>query len=246
MQNIPSIRQSSGVFEIFVPGVFLLVNCLAAVFIAIYPELEKIPPPAPAETIAFGLILFTCLGYLFGMALRLLKTSTPDKLSAWIHRTWRKQPPLSLWNTEKYPYIDWTGVKIQKYLPPAAYQFYLEFWKERKTDEESTRFINHCKNLLNAKDNSIMVEIAAAEATLRFLSGMFYSLGISIVVLTVVITTTNSGISCWRYIAFPIILPYIICLYIITLNFRAFRAKEVDTVFDATFQNKDLFLNKDK
>lgn len=248
MQNIPSIRQSSGVFEIFVPGVFLLVNYLAAIFIAVYPELQKIPPPAPAETIAFGLILFTCLGYLFGMALRLLKTSRPDRLSGWLNllrcKILRKQPPL--WVIEPYPYIGWSSIKIQKDLPPQVHQFYLEFWKDRKTVSENTRFINYCKNLLNVKDNPITVEIAAAEATLRFLSGMFYSLIISIIVLIGVITTTNSGASCRQYIIFIVILPYLICLYIITSNFRLFRLKEVDIIFDATYQNKDLFLNKDK
>ncbi len=89
-----------------------------------------------------------------------------------------------------------------------------------------------------------MVEIAATEATLRFLSGIFYSLIVSMLILTLVLLATDFSEFNRSLALIPIAL-YAICLAVITFNYRFYRVKEVEILFDATYQNKDVFLNQE-
>lgn len=251
MQYVPSIKQSGGIFEIFVPGIFLFINCLAALLIAFLNEIQAAKEilNSPA-LIAFSLILFTCFGYLLGMMLRLLKTSIPDNFSAWVNRNrkryWRlDKDKMPKWATEKFPFIGWMGINVKNCLPPEAYQFYMQVWNERNLPEGNLRFFNYCKNILDKKDNPIMLEIMATEATMRFLSGMFYSLIASMLILALVLFVTEHGMQNWHFITFAIGL-YAVCLRVITLNFRFYRCKETEILFDATYQNKELFLTQEQ
>lgn len=79
--NIPAIGTARGVFEMFVPGVFVILN----VFAVLYSVLDSTAQEQVRELAAgpvLGLVVLICLGYLVGAILRLLGTEMPDNWSA--------------------------------------------------------------------------------------------------------------------------------------------------------------------
>lgn len=148
-----------------------------------------------------------------------------------------------LWVEEKFPYIGWIGSRVEKYLPEQVYYFYKQVWEPRnKNGKGNKRFLNFCKTLMNKKDNVVMHEVYAAESTNRYISGMFYSLSISFILI--LIPLIKSVIEGKKYTAFlvPLLVFYLFAIFRIVFGFRFIRIKETLTVFDATYQNKDLFL----
>jgi hypothetical protein len=84
--NIPTIGGARGIFEIFVPGLFLLLNfgIVAYLLPFIDQRTREMVTTVTANSI-LGLIVAVCFGYLIGILLRLLKTDHIDKLSsAWL------------------------------------------------------------------------------------------------------------------------------------------------------------------
>lgn len=81
--QIPTIRQSGGVFEIFVPGIFFLFNLVFSAYLIFQPyfKLEFLKPLKSNLGISLIVIWIICLGYLLGMILRLFRSSKPDKIS---------------------------------------------------------------------------------------------------------------------------------------------------------------------
>ena len=86
--NIPTIGGTRGIFEIFVPGVFLLLNIGIVTYV--FPFLDnrtrEVISSITSNSI-LDLIIAVCFGYLIGILLRLLKTDYVDALSAsWLRR----------------------------------------------------------------------------------------------------------------------------------------------------------------
>lgn len=84
--RIPSIRESGGIFEIFVPGVFLLLNVIGTVYFSFKKEVDKwLTDDSSFSKLGLSIMIIICFGYLFGMILRLFRAKTPDQLSSWYH-----------------------------------------------------------------------------------------------------------------------------------------------------------------
>jgi len=184
------------------------------------------------------IIVFISLGYLFGIILRMLKVTFLDKLSSLSIRIRRKIlfRKTEKWMIEPFPYIKTIGLEIKSKLPSEVYDFYLDTWSKRLVEEGNKRFFNFCKNILTQKDNPIITEVYAIETTLRFLSGMFYGILLSFLGFMSVFTVTKFNV-----IIFFMCIIYFFSLILIVNNFRKTRIKEVETLFDACFQNKDMF-----
>ena len=105
--NIPTIGGSRGIFEIFVPGTFLLLNLSVIVYMFPFTDEEtRRLIAAGASNPASALIIAISFGYLMGVLLRLFRTDLPDNLSAaWLRIFTRRGNPkeTKLWATEEFP-----------------------------------------------------------------------------------------------------------------------------------------------
>lgn len=245
--NIPTIGGARGIFEIFVPGMFLLLNLGAIVYLFPFTDDEtKRLIVSGASNPVLVLVIAVGFGYLIGVLLRLFQTDLPDKWSAaWLRRFRRHarkgKDEFKLYATEEFPYIGWIGEVCKEYLPPEAQAFYDKVWAGRKRAGHNKQFFNYCKTLISSSDERAANEIYAAESLTRYISGMFYALAFSVVLIlvTVILRYFASG----QTMAGPIIilLAYLFAIVEILQHFRVIRIKEVETVFTASFRNREIF-----
>jgi len=189
--NIPTIGGTRGIFEIFVPGVFLLINIGVAVYLFPYIDAEtKGILVSVSSNSALALVVAICFGYLIGVLLRLIRADVPDQLSAaWLRRFERgarkEKGGFKLYATEEFPYFGWIEEAAQRYLPPEASEFYSRTWAKRKTGHRSKQFFNFCKLIVASCDEKAANEVYAAEALTRYIAGMFYALTLAVILLLV-------------------------------------------------------------
>lgn len=282
MNRIPSIGGARGIFEIFLPGIFLLLNLTAAAYLT-PPIVEFALTVKMDGTFAWfvSVVMLISFGYLLGVMLRILRTERADLWSAgflripfritslfykilkwlinsrvisWILKTtwwgtkfinkmnrWiqkrKTTPPLHL--VEKFPYTGSIGRKCRTGFPEGALEFYEDIWSATGKKEGKVLF-NFCKVMLVTEDETITHEIYAAESLSRYISGMLYALGISF------LTLFSVGIYRYflnekiDYFLIPFMVGYLLGVLVILLNFRFLRLKEADTMFAATFKNRDI------
>ncbi len=180
-------------------------------------------------------------------------TDLPDLLSAWYHRVFNKKKSKTedgsykSWSIEKFPYIEHIGEAISRdlalNLSDPVFKFYENVWKPRKRKEGNKRFFNFCKTMLIRDDNQMtVIELYTAESINRYISGMFYSLLISFLLILITIPLqVKHEIS---IILFCLLLFYFLALVNIISRFRFIRIKEAQTMFDACYKNKDLFIDE--
>jgi hypothetical protein len=250
--NIPTIGGARGIFEIFVPGVFLFLNfsIVAYLFPSIDDETRNLFLDGASNPILV-LVIVVSFGYLIGILLRLFRTDLPDELSAWLLRRIRRHArkdsgEFNLWARESFPYIGWIGEACNQYCPTEIIDFYNQTWAPRKLEKQNKWFFNHCKIMINSHDERAAAEIYAAEALTRYISGMFFALVFSffLILITVILRyILFSQLMVWLII---VLMTYIFAIYIILSNFRFVRIKEVETVFSASFSNKSIFAEKTK
>ncbi|MBK9928068.1 MAG: hypothetical protein IPP66_22590 [Anaerolineales bacterium] len=253
--NIPTIGGTRGIFEIFVPGVFLLLNIGAVLFsIPTLDDHTKNMLASLASNSVLDVIVSICFGYLIGILLRLLKTDALDKLSAWWLRTFDKnareknhqagKPTYRLFATEGFPYIGWVGEVAAGYLPPEAFHFYNQVWAKRKRDSnQNKQFFNFCKLVVSSNDEHVSDEIYAVEALTRYIAGMFYALLLASIMIIVTIAL-HIAIGEWVIGFFILLAAYLLAIIIIVQRFRKIRIKEVEAVFAASYKNRELFEEK--
>ena len=147
--NIPTIGGTRGVFEIFVPGAFLLLNLAAVVYLLPFiDEDTKSFISGPISNPVLGLVIILCFGYLIGVILRLFTAEPVDKLSAkWIRMT-KPYARQKLWVDERFPYIGWIGEVCKSHPPPDTIEFYYNTWASRKHEGRNTHFFNFCKTII--------------------------------------------------------------------------------------------------
>ena len=250
--NIPAIGGTRGIFEIFVPGVFLLLNIGAVIYISPFvdEDTRSMIMSAVSNPIS-GLIIAIAFGYLIGVLLRLLRVDIPDNLSAaWLRRFSKNarqgESEYRLFATESFPYIGWLDEVSQQYLPAQASQFYKKVWAKRKKSGQNKQFINFCKILIASNDERAANEIYAAEALTRYIAGMFYALSFAFVLIlgVVIFDATLTGQVAGGLIA--ILLVYLWAVVVIIQNFRRIRIKEVEAIFAASFRNRTFFEKEEK
>lgn len=307
--KIPAIGQTGGIFEIFVPGMFLVLNIGGVGYLCFHERIIsiiKIENDFIIGKLGLSIIIIICFSYLAGMLLRLLMTDRPDRLSAWYHRKFNKQisrhahitdksldglkkinipqdiltklehmkdikyknnkkfihnleieigmdnvqkyksiileqayDKYELWATERFPYIGWLGEAADRHLPKSAHNFYKKIWAPRKKEIQNRRFFNFCKTFLNSQDRSVMSEIYAAESINRYISGMYYSLLISCILLLLSLCSPTGNDH--SILLFLLIGVYLLALFGIVSRFRFIRIKEAQIVFDASFKYRDEF-----
>lgn len=158
--DIPKIGGARGVFEIFVPGLFLWFNGLLIVY-----SLPWTPPAAKAwiaigagKGVAAGIAVSVVYGYLLGLLLRLFRCEYLDSLSAWWLRLtdrrnlrcgavgrcgWWFRLPCRLIGTrkalyknsvsEKFPYIGWIHELLSgKVVDGVALEVWRKYWRRSR------------------------------------------------------------------------------------------------------------------
>ncbi len=254
--NIPTIGGTRGIFEIFVPGVFLLLNIGAMIYsLPILDDHTRNLVSSLATNTVLDLVVFVCFGYLIGIILRLLKTDIVDKLSAWWLRTFDKNARAKTWSkkkpayrqfaTEGFPYVRWIGEVASDYLPPEACHFYDNVWKGRIRDSnQNKQFFNFCKLVVSSNDVNTANEIYAAEALTRYIAGMFYALLFASILIVSTILLRFAFLGEWTVGLFILLVAYLLAIIIIVQRFRKIRIKEVESVFATSYKNRDLFEEK--
>ena len=150
----------------------------------------------------------------------------------------------------KLPYVERIGKNCESRYSQQAVIFYNQVWKERQLkskkhpnkDVENTEFFNLCKIILLSLNKDLAAECYAAEALNRYISSMFFALGIAIIlmvsaVLIVFIYSGNISI-----LLLSVAGIYFVAEIIIVWRYRFIRVKEADTVFAAMFAMKDKIL----
>ncbi len=245
--NIPTIGGTRGVFEIFVPGAFLLLNLAAVVYLLPFiDEDTKSFISGCGSNPALGFVIILCFGYLIGVILRLLTAEPVDKLSAkWIQmtktRAHQEDGTFKLWAHERFPYIGWIGEVCKSDLPPNTVKFYHNTWANRRHKGRNTHFFNFCKTIINSVDERAANEIYAAEALSRYISGTFYSLVIASCLLFVTVVLYHGSLGKIVIPLLLIVVVYFLAIAAILNYFRFIRIKEVEIVFAATFRHRSIF-----
>ncbi len=92
MKDWPAIGGARGIFEIFVPGVFLLFNLFGPIHLfpwmgpGVVSGLHSI-----ASNTRVAILMVICFGYLCGVILRLERADMADHLSAYWHRRFKRR-----------------------------------------------------------------------------------------------------------------------------------------------------------
>jgi hypothetical protein len=257
--NIPTIGGARGIFDILVPGMFLLINLGVVVCLLPFVDDETKRLIANcADNPAVAVIVSVVFGYLIGVILRLLRPSGPDRLSAaWVGRGHRrvqrnggesekghkrKKYRLPLWASEQFPYIGYLGIVCRRRIRSAeVLGFYERTWAPSKRRGPNREFFNFCKTMIVSQDKKAAGEIRAAEALVRYMSGMFYALVVACFLLLVALIVRWITIGQVTVGLIIMLCTYLVAIGVILRRFRFVRTKEVETVFAASFKNRSIF-----
>jgi hypothetical protein len=245
--NIPTIGGARGIFEFFVPGIFLLLNFALATYH--FPSIDAETKKGIldlASNSGLAVLIGVTFGYLLGVVLRLFKTDFPDRLSAALLRVIdptakKKDRNFELWATEHFPYFGWIEQICRRYLPGEALTFYEKTWGQRKQGEQNKQFFTHIKTIINSNDARATEEMYAAESMSRYIAGMFYALGFSFIALLATVITYYRAYGELLVGLVIILTAYFLIIAVILGNYRFIRIKEVEIVFAASFRNRALF-----
>jgi len=249
--NIPTIGGARGIFEVFVPGLFLILNVGLVVYLLPWVDNEtKDFILASASNPVLLLVIGVGFGYLTGVLLRMLRTDLPERWATWWLQTFdrgarQENGEYKLYACDRFPYIDWLGEECQEYLPSEAQEFYENAWANyKRPGRQNKQFFNFCKIMINSNDERAANEIQAAESLSRYVGYMFHALAIAFPLMFFAVVS--------RYIVFrqitagPLIVLIAYCWAMtgILRRFRFIRFKEVETVFAASFANRSIFEEK--
>ena len=166
-EKLPSLTATGeirGFFEVFLPGLFLLLHVLLLVYCA--------APTGPAGAFVsqfsrsdFAIIsaIGLPLGYVLGLAMRLGRTSYADKVSGWmvlilpsgrrlyasadkwwanssIKKQIARDDPTKPTHREGLPYPSFMMARVSKSLPPKARSFYELVWLEQPSTPDEQRY----------------------------------------------------------------------------------------------------------
>lgn len=143
MGTIPTIGGAGGIFEVFVPGLFLLLNFIGVAYFFPYVDEDAkkyiwglVSNPGLSVIIAVG------FGYLMGVILRMFRAEASDKWSGKFLRVFnsncrKKESRDNLYGYEDFPYTGWLGVLCQKAWPKETLDFYYNFWAKFQINEKT-------------------------------------------------------------------------------------------------------------
>jgi hypothetical protein len=244
--NLPSIRGARGIFEFFVPGIFVLLNLGLAAYLFPYTDgMTRNLITAVAFAPALAVIVIFSFGYLVGVVLRLFGADLPDRLSAFWMRKFHpdaheRDGGFKLWAIEPFPFFDWIEQVCRLYLPAKALAFYQKTWGRGKQGEQNEHFFIFIRNLISAVDERAADEIYAVESLSCFLAGMFYALCFAWPCLWIPMITSFLVSAKVEWVLIVLLIVYLLFIIGILAHFRRIRIKEVEMVFAASFRNRAL------
>lgn len=246
--NMP-ISGTRGFFEILMPGIFLTLNAAVTMYVMAATLVPELMPAVRASALYFtnpalAAALLVVVGYPVGVVLRLLKNARIDARSAkYIGLLHPKQRDASYLKGEFF-YGRWMKQKTETRLPAGAAGFYEEYWEDKDTGDGrmNTTFFNFCKTVVAKNDPQSCSEIYGAEALIRFLAGSYYALQAAVLLMVANAFCAVVRLSP-RAAIFPLLFAaaYLYLLHVILSQYRFLRCKEVDTVFNACFANREHF-----
>jgi len=196
--NIPTIGAAKGLFEILVPGVFLLLNLSWTLYyfqgnVFKNTMIVKIF----TDNVVLMVVIIVVMGYLIGVVLWLIGADWLDnacmrliRLNNYIYlKIYKKPKERETFYQEDFPYLNGLGSISRKYLPPVALNFYNNCWAPWHCKGRNKYFFNYCKTLIYSLDKGSAAEVYANEALIRYIAAMFYALLISLVLLLIVLFT---------------------------------------------------------
>jgi len=259
--EIPKIGGAKGIFEIFVPGTFLVINLIVGLFILSFPQL-KMFNSVDLELIKIlinpiSIIVFLiCFGYLTGMILRLLRPDKPDKRSKIRYSKIYKDLDSSIYTSE-FPYISWfKHLFSTNSYPEKSRKIFEKLWLPGEKNKLGKPFFNFYKLIICYNDSKAASEIFSTESVTRYIAGIYYALRISIfyflaIIILLIVDFLLSIHWFYASMQIPIIVVliaisiiYYIALRKIISNFRMIRIKEVESVILGSINNYQLILNK--
>lgn len=248
MDKVPAVGGARGIFEIFVPGLFLLLNAIATFYFL--PCTSQETRDQLAALSAHPLLVFLVVvpfGYLAGVVLRLFRSDVSDRASARFLRlyhqdAWGGQTAENHYAYEAFPYPKWLEVLVHCRFPSVAGDFFDSVWADRANDKQ---FVNFCKVLVSAEDALAATEIYSAESLSRYISGMFYALAAACTMVVLLIVSRLLGGKGLEIGLLSLAAAYVVGMLTILANFRFVRVKEVETIFAASFKNRHLFVAKE-
>jgi hypothetical protein len=242
MKNIPIIGGAGRIFEIFVPGAFLLVNLAGVIY---FLPLQNNQPRTDVVSVmsdpVLSLTIFISFGYLLGVILRMMRSASADNWSAKFLRlvdsnARQEKYYRNLYAYEKFPYIGWLGVVCEKNFPEDAFEFYEQIWCKGS----SRAFFNFCKLMIISQDEHAATELYSAESLSRYISSMFYALFLALILVSsIVVLNLIEGVFL-AHIAL-LLFTYFVAILVILRNYRFIRIKEVEALFAASYKNRSLF-----
>lgn len=189
--DVPVIGKAKGLFEIFVPGVFLLLNFVWVLYCIRPKDIDLYKSFSDNEVLT--VIILIGLGYLIGVILYLGDADIPDKWSARLRSLGGSKEK---YYKDVFPYFSGLESIVNNCFPEYAKSFCRKCWMPRETScsnsqEETsfrnTYFFNYCKTLINAIDERSALENYSNESLIMYLAAMFYAMVISIILISLVI-----------------------------------------------------------
>jgi hypothetical protein len=246
VNGVPEVGKGRGVFEIFVPGLFLLVNLIAGILllplgIHVFEDSFR-----DSTTVSlFTTLIAVAFGYLLGVVLRVARANRADAWSARFLRIyhWRKwrRDGCPIYVTEQFPFIESLRIRAHRDYPSEAGEFFDAVWGRVESGGKGQALFNFCKLMVSSED-ARGGEIYAAEALTRYMASICYALLFSVLWWVVVGVVRYFVVSETSPYAGPIallVMTYTIALSIILRNMRFVRLKETETVFAVTFKNRE-------
>ncbi len=263
--NVPSINGPRGLFHVFFPGVFFVLN-LALLLVRTIPT-GKAYEENTLQLFSSGTLVAAVIitvGYLSGAVFRLLRAGRADRCSIRIlvyllkgdereeydkspskieenkkdnTRDWddRTQDPKIHGYLQSFPYENWLCTNVAENLGPKVQEYVRIHWSRKWVPQIDLCFVNHWKTIIALKHPELHAVLDAEEGLVRFVANMFYALCASSVLLVV-----SWGIAiyeCAPYLATePVLLfSYLTAIVVILLNFRKLRAKEAELFLSSCY-----------
>lgn len=238
-----------GLFEILLPGSFLLVNIIVFLSIAAGVSVPAQMLPSAERWGFVEAVPVLGAAYILGMVLRMCRTEIPDRFSAWfIARIWPRIGPDDVFVKDVFFYGNWMKERYLPRLPETAGTFFKEFWEPRYKapalghSNMNSQFFNFVKTMIQKLDAAMAEQLRNAEAVNRFIGGSFWALAASAVLMAAaaVWLYLQTSVDRWApVLALGTTVVYTVLLGGIARHFRYLRSKEACSVFEASFALRD-------
>lgn len=246
MRTIPTVGGAKGIFEIFIPGIFLLLNFCGAYLVLAHGSLCVNQTTLWISSPVVGIMSAIAFGYLLGVVLRTMPVGFADWWSAKLLSVWhwktRKKGEESLFFTDSFPFARWLKARCRRKYPDDTNAFFDEVWAKGTEGGHGRVFFNFCKVMVMSEDEWTASEIYSAEALSRYIASTFWTLVVSFFLLLAI--GIHRGFS-FETESMSLLLYGLMALYLagivaILLTFRLIRLREVELVFALSFKSRAI------